>query len=138
MVAGNVEYLLDFVKKHSYSKQVTAGYSGGKTTEHIDYIIFNEKDIPSRKKVRMDDIRYDIDTNLPPDVFFRWLEYCDTHEDQPSYIYWMTKMANNYEPMGIDKSGSEEFRKELTNALNLIKDKLEGYRNSLSGNKKNG
>ena len=130
MFLRNIEYLMDFVRKHGYDEKITAGYSGGRTPDHITYIVFNKKDIPSGKKIKIEDIRYDIDAELPPDAFFRWLEYCDKQDEdnQPTYIHWMTKMSNIYEPIGMDKSGSEELREKLESAINLIRNKLQDYK----------
>ena len=143
MFLRNIDYLMDFVRKHGYNDKITAGYSGGNSSDHITYVIFDKKDIPSGKKILIEDIRYDIDTELPPDVFFRWLEYCETQDEdnQPTYIYWMTKMPNIYETIGLDKSGSEELKQKLESAVNLIRNKLHDYRTQFGTNnnyKKNG
>lgn len=119
---SNFEYIKEFVEKHNYDKHVHVQCFKTVDLDSVKTVVFNEVDIPSKKPINLDDIKYDIDSDLPEDVFYRWLEYCDKHKDSDvTYIYWMTKMDNHYEPMGIDKSESEKVK-------NLIYSKLEEMR----------
>ena len=119
---SNFEYLKEFVKKHNYSEQIHVQCYKSIGIDSIKTVVFDEKDIPSKRKIRIEDIRYDIDTSLPEDVFYRWLEYLNEDENNDvTYIYWMTQMDNHYEPMGIDKSSSERVRKKIYDKLEEIK-----------------
>ena len=90
--------------------------------DYVEKRVYDEYDIPSKRKIRIEDIRYDIDTSLPEDVFYRWLEYLNEDENNDvTYIYWMTQMDNHYEPMGIDKSSSERVRKKIYDKLEEMK-----------------
>ena len=119
---SNKDYLRDFIRKHRFSYKITIQCYKSITYDSIQTVVFDKKDIPSGLKVNMDDIRYDIDSDLPADVFLRWLEYRDNNPDSKvSFIYWMTKMDNAYEPMGIDKSSSYKMKDDIYNALNQLK-----------------
>ena len=116
------EYLKEFVNKHNYSEQIHVQCYKSIGIDSIKTVVFDEKDIPSKRKIRIEDIRYDIDTSLPEDVFYRWLEYLNEDENNDvTYIYWMTQMDNHYEPMGIDKSSSERVRKKIYDKLEEMK-----------------
>ena len=119
---SNLDYIKDFISKHNYNEQIKVQCFKSVGIDSIKYVIFDKKDIPSGMRVDIEDIKYDIDTSLPEDVFYRWLEYLDKNKDNKvSYIYWMTKMDNKYEPIGIDKTESENFRKIIYDKLNEIK-----------------
>ena len=121
------EYLDSFVKKHKFNKEITVRCFGGKTFDDIRSVVFNKEDIPSGKRISLEDIMYDVDSDLPADVFLRWLEYCDNHKDnEVSYIYWMTKMDNAYEPMNIDKHESEKFKEDIMSMVEKLKTSLIG------------
>lgn len=120
---GNFDYIKEFVEKHHYDgSALTVRCYGQVCHDNIRYVRFCEKDVSSPRYIHIDDIQYDINTQLPEDVFYRYLEYLDNNpEKEVSYIDWMTKMDNKYEPIGIDKSESEKLRKELFDKLEELK-----------------
>lgn len=119
---SNYEYLKEFVEKHKYRTSFKVQCFRTVGVDSIKSVIFDKKDVPSGKKISMEDIRYDIDSSFPEDVFYRYLEFCDANPDKDvSYIYWMTQMDNKYVPMGIDKSESEKLKKVLYESLNNFK-----------------
>lgn len=119
---SNYDYIKEFIVKHNYSNKVKVQCFKQMEVDNIKHVIFDEIDIPSGRKVNMEDIKYDIDSSLPEDVFYRWLEYVDKINDEAiTYIYWMTKMDNRYEPIGIDKSESEKMRHMIYDKLDEMK-----------------
>lgn len=118
---SNVDYIREFVLKHHYNTQVHVQCHGGRHDYNIRMVIFDENDVPSKKEVSIDDIKYDIDSSLPEDVFYRWLEYCDENEDDVSYVYWMTKMDNKYFPMGVDTSELRHVKEQIYFKIDELK-----------------
>lgn len=118
---NNLDYLKEFVKKHHYDEKIHVQFNGVANCDNIKTVIFDKKNIPSERKIDIDDIKYDVDSSLPEDVFYRYLEYLDKSKSDVSYIYWMTKMDNHYEPMGIDNSESEKIRKIIYNKIEEIR-----------------
>lgn len=118
----NVEYLQKFVKKHHYKDKIHVQCIGEITTENINTVIFDTCDIPSGVKIELDDIKYDIDSLLPEDVFYRWLEYIGSNK-YVSYKYWMTKMDNKYFPIGVDNSEALRIKDSIYSKLNELKAK---------------
>lgn len=125
---SNFEYLKSFVKKHGYSEKIMIFCQGGTTLEHLKCVVFNKKDIPSGRKIDINDIKFDMDSDLPKDVFFRWLEYCDKSLEPKGYMYWLTKMNNKYQPMGVDKTELNIFKDEILGSVELIRQQLEKYK----------
>ena len=122
---GNLEYLHEFVKKHNFDSNVQLRFRGTVHEDNIQSVVFNKKDIKTEHRVSLNDVKYDVDTNLPADVFLRWIEYLDAGGDA-SYITWMTKMDNHYTPMNIDNSEGEKMRLMVENTINELKKTL-GY-----------
>ena len=119
---SNYDYLKEFVKKHKYSPKFRVQCFRTVDYDSIRYVIFDKKDIPSGKKINMEDIRYDVISSLPEDVFYRYLEFCEKNPDKDiSYVYWMTKMDNKYAPMGVDTSDSEKLRELIYSKIDEIK-----------------
>ena len=117
-----MQYLIDFINKHKFNQVVKIICNGGTTYEHIEYVVFNEQDIPCGHKVKIEDIRYDVLSSFPNDLFMRWIEYVEkTGDDAKDYIYWVTKINTLFEPFGMDKSESEEFRKVVEGALDAMR-----------------
>jgi hypothetical protein len=121
MEDNNIEYIKEFIKKHNYSPKITIQVVGEQLDENIVSVKFNKKDVKLDRTFKIDEIRYDIDTDLPDDVFFRYLEYLEKNEDDVDYIYWMTKMSNGYEPMDIDFSSRDQLLDEINQSLAYIK-----------------
>lgn len=120
---GNLEYLNEFVTKHNFNSNVQLRFNGAVHEDYIQSVVFNKKDIDSEYRVSLDDVKYDIDSDLPADVFLRWIEYLNAGGDA-SYIAWMTKMDNHYIPMGVDGSEGEKMRIMVENTIDDLKKML--------------
>ena len=119
---SNYDYIKEFIIKHNYKNKVKVQCFGNVGIDSIKTVIFDKTDIPSERKIDIEDIKYDIESLLPEDVFYRWLEYVENKNNSyVSYIYWMTKMDNKYEPMGLDKSESEKLRKLIYNKIDELR-----------------
>ena len=122
MIYSNFEYIKRFVNKHKYKEQFRVQCYKTISTDNIKYVIFDKSDVPSGIKVSLEDIKYDIDTSLPNDVFYRWLEYRENNpEKNTSYIDWMTKMDNQYTPIGVDNSESGKLKDIIYNKLDELR-----------------
>lgn len=118
----NFDYIKEFVEKHHYDGSSLVVTCLGKAChDNIKAVRFSGKDIFPSRNISIDDIHYDIDSSLPEDVFYRYLEYLNKTESEMTYIDWMTKIDNRYEPMGIDKSESEKLKKEIFDKLDEMK-----------------
>lgn len=120
---NNWEYLVSFVNKHKFDAKVEVRCHNGNTVEDIQSVVFNKKDIPSGRRVSINDVKYDVDSDLPSDVFMQWITYLN-NGGEFSYIDWMTKMDNQYTPIGIDNSEGEKLGKDIFNVINNLKLKL--------------
>lgn len=121
---GNDEYIKIFLKKHNYDGNIIVQSQFGNTWDDVVSIICNEKDIPSKKAIDIEDIQYDILTDLPEDSFYQWLKYCETKEDI-SYKRWISEIPNYYEPLNSDNRSVEEFRKSVEDSINNILESFE-------------
>lgn len=119
----NKEYIQEFIKKHGYHSTITVQCYKSLNYDAIKTIVFDERDIPSKMKIDMEDIKYDVDSSLPNDVFYKWLEYRNTNENSNvSFIYWMTKMDNKYFP-DVDISDSLKMKEDVYKSINSLKSK---------------
>lgn len=116
------EYIKEFINKHHYNSVVQLYPNTAVTMDDIEAVKFNEKDIPLDKKIPIQDIIYDILSDLPADVFFRYIEYLEKNKKSDvSYIYWMTKMSNHYQPINVDNSASYRMKDIIYNKINKLK-----------------
>ena len=120
---SNLEYLNEFIDKHNFNKVVDLRFNGVVHEDYIQSVKFNKNDIKSDYRVSLDDIKYDVDSDLPSDVFLRWIEYMDNGGDR-NYIDWMTKMDNQYTPMGVDNSEGEKLKDLIMSTLDEMRKKL--------------
>lgn len=114
---GNDEYIRIFLRKHHYDGNIIVQTRYGNTWDHVESIICNEKDIPSKKSISMDDIQYDVLSEFPEDLFYQWLKYCKDN-GEISYKKWITESPNStYNPSELDTSGIENFKKEIEDSI---------------------
>lgn len=118
---SNYEYISEFVQKHNYNKHVQIQCYGQFDTSSIKYVIFDRNDVPNNKKISIEDIQYDIISDLPKDAFYRWLEYLENGGKDISYIQWVTSKDILYQPMGIDKTDLDKFKNEVYQKIEDIK-----------------
>lgn len=57
------------------------------------------------------DIIYDIDLDMPTDVFDQWREYCRKN-GYIQFVKW-TGIDNGYSPVVTERSGMEDLKEEL-------------------------
>ena len=82
IMKSNYEYIKEFVEKHKYKTNFKVQCFKSVDVDSIRSVIFDKDDIPSEKKISIEDIRYDIDSSFPEDVFYRYLEFCDKNPDK--------------------------------------------------------
>lgn len=121
---NNYDYIKEFVYKHKYKTKVSV-HAKNKLTDinSIQSVTFDPSDIPSMKKFDINDIIYDIESDLPEDVWYRYLQFLNESKKDVSYVFWMTKMDNKYNPMNIDTSESLRIKNLIYDKLNEIKNK---------------
>jgi hypothetical protein len=117
----NLEYIFLFAEKHNFPKTNCEVFY--KTTKG-NSILANDDDIISIKfdqslvenEIRMEDIRFDIDSNFPEDVFEIW------QKDDPSISFKTWISMGRYVPTIIQNA---EYFDELESLTKEIQMKLE-------------
>jgi hypothetical protein len=120
----NIEYIYLFADKHNFPKtecEIVFNVADDGVTPEIyacDYDIVSVKFDKNlvENEIKIEDIRFDIDSNFPDDVFFMW------QKDDPdiSFKQWIT--LGRYIPTIIENS---DFLNELDNLTKEIEMKLE-------------
>ena len=118
----NVEYIFEFANKHNFPKTecevVFNAIDGGKdistTDDNIISVRFDKSLV--KNEIKIEDIRFDIDSGFPEDVFFMW------QEDNPemSFSGWIA--MGKYVPTIIQNA---DFFNELDGITKEIEMKLE-------------
>ena len=110
----NIDYLTEFFRKHNLTGKVRVKYSSSIILdEYISDIIFENGDV-----VNINDIRFDIDSDFPNDIFDQWIIV--RREEDISLLDWL-KNNKHYFPKNIDNSSVEEYKKELESVVDDIK-----------------
>ena len=113
----NIDYLTEFFKKHNLTGKVRIKYSSSIILdEYISDIIFENGDV-----VNINDIRFDIDSDFPNDIFDQWIIV--RREEDISLLDWL-KNNKHYFPKNIDNSSVEEYKKELESVVDDIKENI--------------
>lgn len=113
----NIDYLTEFFKKHNLTGKVRIKYSSSIILdEYISDIIFENGDV-----VNINDIRFDIDSDFPNDIFDQWIII--RREEDISLLDWL-KNNTHYFPKNIDNSSVEEYKKELESVVDEIKENI--------------
>ena len=113
----NIDYLTEFFKKHNLTGKVRIKYSSSIILdEYISDIIFENGDV-----VNINDIRFDIDSDFPNDIFDQWIII--RREEDISLLDWL-KNNTHYFPKNIDNSSVEEYKKELESVVDDIKENI--------------
>ena len=109
----NIEYLTKFFKKHILSGKIKARYIGSITTEdeYLSEIVFEDGTI-----LKMNDIIFDIDSDLPVGVFEQWIKSGDIN-----FPEWIQK--SNYIP-DINTSSVKQFQTEMVEIVNDMKQQV--------------
>ena len=113
----NIDYLTEFFRKHNLTGKVRVKYSSSIILdEYISDIIFENGDV-----VNINDIRFDIDSDFPNDIFDQWIIV--RREEDISLLDWL-KNNTHYFPKNIDNSSVEEYKKELESVVDEIKENI--------------
>ena len=120
----NVEYIFLFADKHNFPKTECevvfnavddgSGRDIYTTDDDIKAVRFDKSLV--EHEINMEDIRFDIDTNLPEDVFYAW------QSDNPDISFKGWIAMGRYVPI-VEKNA--EFFEELDSVTKEIQMKLE-------------
>ena len=119
----NVEYIFEFANKHGFPKTecevvfnaVDDGSSVIHTTDDDIIAVRFDKSLV-KNEIKIEDIRFDIDSNFPEDVFFMW------QEDNPEISFRGWIAMGRYVPTIIRNA---DFFNELDEITKEIEMKLE-------------
>ena len=126
----NLEYIFLFADKHNFPKTecevvfnaVDDGSGRDIYTTDDDIIAVRFDKSLVANEIKMEDIRFDIDTDLPEDVFYSW------QEDNPNISFKGWIAMGRYVPV-IAKNA--EFFEELDRVTSEMKMKLESVFSSI-------
>ena len=119
---NNVEYIFQFAEKHNFPK-TNCEVMFNTADDGRQDIYTTDDDIISVKfdkslvvnEIKMEDIRFDIDSSFPEDVFFKW------QEDEPDISFRAWILKGKYIPTVVQNS---EFFEELESLTKEIETKL--------------
>lgn len=114
----NIDYLELFYKKHNLSGKISVRYSSRIVMD--DYM--EDVTLENGEVIGINDIIFDIDSDLPDDMFDLWLEA--RKENGISLPEWI-QSDTHYLPKEIDGSSLEGFQKEMTILIDEIKQSME-------------
>ena len=120
----NVEYIFLFADKHNFPKTECEVLFNAVDDGSVKDIYTTDDDIKAvrfdkslvENEIKMEDIRFDIDTNLPEDVFYSW------QSDNPDISFKGWIAMGRYVPI-VAKNA--EFFEELDSVTKEIQMKLE-------------
>lgn len=120
----NVEYIFEFANKHDFPKSecevmfnaVDDGSGNDIYTTDDDIIAVKFDESIVNNEIKMEDIRFDIDSDFPEDVFFMW------QKDMPEVSFRKWISLGRYVPTIIQNT---EFFDELEMLTKEIEMKLE-------------
>lgn len=112
----NIEYLEQFFKKHKLTGKISVNYSSRLVVDEFMTDIMFEDGV----SININDIIFDIDSELPDDVLGLWLEA--RKENDLSLPEWIQTNIK-YVP-DMDRSSVEAYQKEMTDLFMEVEDKI--------------
>ena len=113
----NIEYLTEFFKKHNLSGKIKVEYTHpDKDDDYMGDITLEDGNI-----ISINDVIFDIISNLDPDVGEQWLEI--HKESGISFDEWM-RTNTHYIPKNIDRSSIDEYHKDMEEILEQVKENI--------------
>ena len=133
----NIEYIFEFANKHNFPKSdcevmfnaVDDGSGNDIYTTDDDIIAVKFDESLVKNEIRMEDIRFDIDSDFPEDVFFMW------QKDMPEVSFRTWISMGRYVPTIIQNT---EFFDELEILTKEIEMKLESVFSIIEDSNDNG
>lgn len=114
----NIDYLELFYKKHNLSGRVSVRYSSNVVMD--DYMM--DATFENGETININDIIFDIDSELPDDLLDLWLEA--RKENDISLPEWI-QTDTHYLPKDITSGSVDEFKKEMTEIFDGVKQAMD-------------
>ena len=108
------DYLEVFFKKHNLSGKITVKYDGVENDEYMSDVI-----LENGVTININDIIFDIDTDLPADVVEMWM---DVKKDKDISLPEWIQTDIHYLPNSLDTSSVEAYQRELNSLFDNVKD----------------
>ena len=124
----NIDYLECFFKKHSLSGKVTVRYTSRVVIDdYMSEVEFENGDI-----IGINDIIFDIDSDLPADVAEQWM--VSKKENDISLSEWIQTNTHYLPKSLMDRSSIENYQKEMEDLFDDVKKTIDSVFNRLDDN----
>ena len=124
----NIDYLECFFKKHNLSGKVTVRYTSRIVIDdYMSEVEFEDGDI-----IGINDIIFDIDSDLPADVAEQWM--ASKKENDISLSEWIQTNTHYLPKSLMDRSSIENYQKEMEDLFDGVKKTIDSVFNRLDDN----
>ena len=124
----NIDYLECFFKKHNLSGKVTVRYTSRVVIDdYMSEVEFENGDI-----IDINDIIFDIDSDLPADVAEQWM--ASKKENDISLSEWIQTNTHYLPKSLMDRSSIENYQKEMEDLFDYVKKIIDSVFNRLDDN----
>ena len=124
----NIDYLECFFKKHNLSGKVTVRYTSRVVIDdYMSEVEFENGDI-----IDINDIIFDIDSDLPADVAEQWM--ASKKENDISLSEWIQTNTHYLPKSLMDRSSIENYQKEMEDLFDDVKKIIDSVFNRLDDN----
>lgn len=113
---SNFEYLEKFFRKHNLNGKIKVRYDKPGQDDYMSDIEFENGDI-----VNINDIIFDIESDLEPDVVKQWLK--SKKDNDISLMEWI-RTDNHYMP-DFENTSMKEYQREIESIWNDAKKKID-------------